>query len=69
LRIEKIDSDRFSAKLNILLSKRASINLYKEISEIAFNNIHEILNFKYKTINFLNIILRKKFKKAYIKGL
>jgi hypothetical protein len=36
---------------------------------MAFNNIYEILNFNYKMINFLNIILRKKSKKIYIKGL
>jgi hypothetical protein len=52
-----------------LLSKRASIDLYKKILEIAFNNIHEALNFKHETINFLNIILRKNSKKTYIKGL
>jgi hypothetical protein len=69
LKIERIDFDYFLIKSNILRNERANISLNKEILEMAFNNIYEILNFNYEMINFLDIILRKKFKKAYIKGL
>jgi hypothetical protein len=72
LRIEKINSDYFLIKSNILYNERSNINLNKEISEISeiiYNNIYEILNFSYEIINFRNIILRKRFKKAYIKEL
>jgi hypothetical protein len=69
LKIKKIDSDYFLIKSNILRSERANVNLNKEILKMAFTNIHEILNFNYKMINFLNIMLGKRFKKAHIKGL
>ncbi len=67
-RVKEIDSNCFPARLNILFSKRASVDPYKD-PEMTFKDNDIALIFSNKTVNLLSVILRKRSKQTYIKKL